>query len=161
MVPKNRGWMWPGGRGSRGPAGLGRRPCKWAAGARIFASMGESQYLSVIRMWAALAWADGVIVDSEAAAMKRLVESADLTDEERETALGWLDKKVELDTTNTSGLSEEARHGIYRAALRLAGVDLDFAEEELQFLDRLRGALEISESTAADLEKSVPGLKRG
>ncbi|HUH04617.1 MAG TPA: DUF533 domain-containing protein [Kofleriaceae bacterium] len=115
----------------------------------------------MIRIWAALAWADGVIVDSEAAAMKRLVESADLTDEERETALGWLDKRVELDTSNTAGLSEEARHGIYRAALRLAGVDLDFAEEELQFLDRLRGALEISESTASDLEKSVPGLKRG
>lgn len=150
------------GAGARsGPSRPGASPCKCPAGVRIFAFMGESQYLSVIRIWAALAWADGVIVDSEAAAMKRLVESADLTDEERETALGWLDKKVELDTTNTAGLSEEARHGIYRAALRLAGVDLDFAEEELQFLDRLRGALEISQSTAEDLEKSVPGLKRG
>lgn len=122
--------------------------------------MGESQYLSVIRIWAAVAWADGVIADAEAAAMKRLVESADLTDEERQTALGWLENKVELDTANIDGLSEEARHGIYRAAARLAAVDLDVAAEERSFLDKLRTHLEISEQTAATLEKGVPALEK-
>ncbi len=120
--------------------------------------MGESQYLSVIRIWAAVAWADGVIADAEAAAMKRLVEGADLTADERETALGWLETKVELDTANVEGLSEEARHGIYRAAARLAAVDLDVADEEKSFLDRLREGLNIDEETAKDIVKAVPAL---
>jgi uncharacterized membrane protein YebE (DUF533 family) len=122
--------------------------------------MGESQYLSVIRIWAALAWADDKIVDSEAAAMKRLVESADLTDEERQTALSWLDTKVELDTAGITGLSADARQGIYRAAGRLAAVDLEIADEERVFLDRLREGLEIDEETAKELEKGVPMLTK-
>ncbi len=122
--------------------------------------MGESQYLSVIRVWAALAWADDKIVDSEAAAMKRLVESADLTDDERKTALGWLENKVELDTANIAGLSEDARKGIYRAAGRLAAVDLEVADEERSFLERLREGLEIDEETARELEKGVPILSK-
>lgn len=121
--------------------------------------MGESQYLSVIRIWAALAWADGVIADAEAAAMKRLVESADLTDEERGTALGWLDEKVELDTENIAGLSDEARQGIYRAAARLAAVDLEIADEERNFLKRLREGLKIDDEAAAKIAESVPALK--
>jgi uncharacterized membrane protein YebE (DUF533 family) len=122
--------------------------------------MAESQYLSVIRIWAALAWADGVIADAEAAAMKRLIESADLTDEERASALGWLDEKVELDTTGIASLSEEARHGIYRAAARLAAVDLEVAEEELHFLARLQEGLDLDDDTARELEKGVPALER-
>jgi len=122
--------------------------------------MAESQYLSVIRIWAALAWADGVIADSEAAAMRRLIESADLTDVERTSALGWLEEKVDLDTESMASLSEEARHGIYRAAARLAAVDLEVAEAELHFLERLQQGLKIDQDTAAELEKGIPALKR-
>lgn len=122
--------------------------------------MGESQYLSVIRIWAALAWADGVIADAEAAAMRRLIDSADLTDEEREEALAWLEEKVELDTANIAGLSMDARHGIYRAAGRLAAVDLEVADEERSFLERLRTGLDIDEETARELEKGVPALDK-
>lgn len=123
--------------------------------------MGESQYLSVIRIWAAVAWADGVIADAEAAAMKRLVESADLTDDERATALGWLEEEVSLDTANTEGLSEEARHGIYRAAVRLAAVDLEIADDERSFLAKLRTGLDISDDDAKELEKGVPAMSSG
>jgi len=122
--------------------------------------MGESQYLSVIRVWAALAWADGVIADAEAAAMKRLVKSADLSDEERDTALGWLENKVELDTEAVDSLSEEARKGIYRAAARLAAVDLDVADEERNFLDKLRDGLKLSEDDVSEIEQSIPALAK-
>lgn len=124
----------------------------------MFRLMGESQYLSVIRIWAALAWADGVIADAEAAAMKRLVKSADLTDEERDTALGWLDTKVELETESLEGLSDEARKGIYRAAARLAAVDLDVAEEERNFLARLRKGLKLSDDDVSEIESSIPAM---
>ena len=35
--------------------------------------MAESQFLSVIRVWASMAWADGVIHDAEAQALRRLM----------------------------------------------------------------------------------------
>lgn len=153
MVPKNLD-RWVG----QGRQRAARRGCQAPREAHIFAYMGESQYLSVIRIWAAVAWADGVIADAEAAAMKRLIESADLTDDERDTALSWLEEKVSLDTANIEGLSEEARHGIYRAAVRLAAVDLEIAADERDFLATLRSGLNISEDDAKDLEKGVPAM---
>ena len=48
--------------------------------------MAETQILSVIRVWAAVAWADGVLAEAEADGMRRLIRSADLTPEEREIA---------------------------------------------------------------------------
>jgi uncharacterized membrane protein YebE (DUF533 family) len=122
--------------------------------------MAESQFLSVIRVWAALAWADGVIADAEAAAMKRLIKSAELTDDERKIALGWLEQKVDLETANITDLAAEARRGIYRAAARLAAVDLDIADTERAFLDRLRDGLDIGSEAAAEIEASIPGMSR-
>jgi uncharacterized membrane protein YebE (DUF533 family) len=121
----------------------------------------ESQHLSVIRVWAALAWADGVIAPSEAAAMTRLIEgSAELSDDERKVAKGFLNSKIELDTTQMAGLSAEAREGIYRAAARLAHIDNDFAEAEQQFLERLRAGLSINEATAKKILESIPPPKK-
>lgn len=120
-------------------------------------TMPDSQYLSVIRVWAALAWADGVIAQAEAVAMRRLVEAADLSDDERNTALGWLENKVDLDIENLGSLSEKAREGIYRAAARLASVDMDVADEERAFLGRLREGLGITDEVAKDIESGIPG----
>jgi len=112
----------------------------------------ENQFLSVIRVWAALAWADDVIADQERDAMKRLIDGAELSDEDRETALSWLENKIELDTDPVADLSERARLGIYRAAVRLAAVDQDVADEEKVFLGRLRDGLGIDAETARDLK---------
>lgn len=120
---------------------------------------GESQFLSVIRIWAAMAWADGKIADQEAEAMKRLIDGAELTDDERATALSWLEHRVDLDTAGVADLSERAREGIYRAAVRLAGVDLEVAEAERTFLGRLREGLGLDEAKAKALEESVPPPK--
>lgn len=124
------------------------------------AAQAQSSFLSVIRVWAALAWADDVIADQEAEAMRRLIDGAELSDAERETALSWLDKKVELETDSIAGLSEEARRGIYRAACRLATVDMDVADEERAFLGRLRRGLDISEADAAEMQASIPAMAK-
>jgi uncharacterized membrane protein YebE (DUF533 family) len=116
----------------------------------------ESQFLSVIRVWAALAWADGVIHEQEALAMKRLVETAGLGAADRAKAMGYLDDKIELDTAGLASLNPVARLGIYKAAVRLAGVDKDFADEEVQFLERLRVGLEIDEATARAARAEIP-----
>ncbi len=115
----------------------------------------ESQYLAVIRVWAALAWADGVVQDSERDAINKLISVAQLNDEEKAIATGLLDEKVELATESISGLSEPAREGIYRAALRMAMVDLDVAKEETAMLARLREGLSIDAEKAAAMEAAM------
>ncbi len=115
----------------------------------------ESRHLAVIRVWAALAWADGVIQESERHAISKLISVAQLSEAERNEAKSYLDSKVELQTESISGLSMAAREGIYRAALRLAMVDLDVADAETAMLKRLRDGLSISDETAATIEKSI------
>jgi len=86
--------------------------------------MSESQHLAVIRVWAAAAWADGTIAKPEAAAMRKLIDaSKELSAADRETALDFLEHKVELEPNAVAGMSEEARQGIYRAAVRLSRID--------------------------------------
>lgn len=121
--------------------------------------MAENQFLSVIRTWAALAWADGVVVAAEALAMRKLIESAELSAADRTTAMGFLETKVELDTTNLAALSGDARKGVYKAACRLAAVDRDLAEPERALLAKLRDGLELG-AAAAEIEASVFGAPR-
>ena len=118
----------------------------------------ESQFLSVIRVWAAMAWADGTIAEAESQALRRLIGAAELEDDERQTAYRFLDQKVELDTANVASLSEDARRGIYRAACRMAAVDREVADSERNLLERLRGHLGIADETAKEIEAGIPGL---
>ena len=118
--------------------------------------MAENQFLSVIRTWAAMAWADGVVVAAEALALRKLIESAELSAADRTTAMGFLETKVELDTASLSTLSPDARRGVYKAACRLAAVDRDFAEPERALLAKLRDGLELGPA-AAEIETAVFG----
>ena len=121
--------------------------------------MAESNvFMSVIRIWAGLAWADGVIVDAEAEAMRRLIAGADgLNDEEKTEALGLLESKVELEIEAVKDLSEQVRQGIYRAAYRLAKVDLEIADEERKFLARLGEGLGLQTTVCKELETAIDG----
>lgn len=118
----------------------------------------KSQFLSVIEVWAAIAWADGVLAEPEAEGLKRLIKTADLTPEERESAAVLLTKKVDLPGDYLAGLSTDARKGIYRNACRMAVVDHVFANSERIILDRLKAKLEIPGEIAQEIEAGVPGL---
>jgi uncharacterized membrane protein YebE (DUF533 family) len=121
--------------------------------------MAETQFLSVIRLWAALAWADGVVAAAEATALRRLIDAAQLSDEERTTAQGFLTARVELEPANLEGLSIDSRQGIYRAACRLAAVDRGVADVERSFLGRLRSILAVAPDAAQDIEAAVFGKR--
>jgi len=77
--------------------------------------MAESQILSVIRMWAAVAWADGVLAVPEAEGLRKLVASADLTDGERAAATQFTSARVALPDTHLTTMPAETRKSIYRA----------------------------------------------
>ena len=118
----------------------------------------ESQILDVIRVWAAIAWADGALVPEEAEGLRRLVTSAELTDEERATAAQFLVAPVTLPEKYPTSLTPLARRGIYRAACRIAVVDHVFTRTERRVLDRLRQLLGVPEDEARDIESQIPGL---
>lgn len=120
--------------------------------------MAESQILSVIRMWAAVAWADGVMSETEVDSLSRLIRTADLTDEERADARSFLEIRTGLPETYLTNLAPEARRGVYRAACRMAVVDHVFSVTERALLDRMRNLLGIPPDVAQEIEADVPGM---
>jgi uncharacterized membrane protein YebE (DUF533 family) len=121
--------------------------------------MAESQILSVIRMWAAVAWADGVMSETELESLTRLIRTADLTDDERTAARAYLEANTGLPDTYLSNLSPEARGGVYRAACRMAVVDHVFSVTERALLDRMAKLLGIPAEIAEEIEADVPGVR--
>lgn len=117
--------------------------------------MAESQALSTIRVWAAVAWADGALAPAEATALNRLIRSAGLAADEMAIANSFLGTRVELDLANLDDLLPDVRKGIYRAACRLAMVDNRIAGDERQFLERLRSGLGIPADIAQQLESAA------
>lgn len=122
--------------------------------------MGESQILSVIRMWAAVAWADGVMSPAEAESLGRLIRTADLTDAERAAAGPYLTERTGLPETYLTELSPEARSGVYRAACKMAVVDHVFTVTERQLLERMRNLLGLTEEAALAIEADIPGVAK-
>jgi hypothetical protein len=117
--------------------------------------MADSPYVAVIKVWAAMIWADDIVTKHEAAALRRLIAGADLTDGERLVALGFLEEKVELDTRGLAELPATEREGIYRAAVKLSAIDDDIADSEIDFLQRLREGLALDAATAERVEDEV------
>lgn len=122
--------------------------------------MAETPTLTVIRMWAAVAWADGVIATAEADGFRRLIDASNLSDEERATARGFLLERVELSDASLRHLSEDARAGIYRAACRMALADHDVALDERKLLTKLGEKLGVSRELAQQIEAQVPGFPK-
>ncbi len=120
--------------------------------------MAESALLSVIRMWAAVAWADGVLAEPEAEGLRRLIRTAELTPEERQASGGFLEAPVQLPETYLTSMTPESRRGVYRAACRMAVVDHVFSDTEKKLLAKLRELLAIPDDIASEIESDVPGL---
>jgi uncharacterized membrane protein YebE (DUF533 family) len=120
--------------------------------------MAESQILTVIRVWAAVAWADGVLAEGEAEGLRRLIRSAELTADEREQALETLEGEVKLPAAYLTNLAADARRGIYRAACRMAVVDHSLHVKERAVLDKLCGLLGVPEDVAKEIEADLPEL---
>lgn len=117
-----------------------------------------SQILNVIRVWAAIAWADGVPSPEEDAGLRRLIRSADLTDVERAAAARFIAEPVAMPELYLESLTAQARRGIYRAGCRVAVVDHVVTRTERRLLNQLREQLGISEESAKEIESEVPGL---
>ena len=118
--------------------------------------MPHPQVMFMIRLLAAVSWADGELAENEAAAIERLINAANLDDEERATARSWLAGPVDLDPGDVGALNENQRLATYQAAVRIALSDEELADEERVLLDRIRDALGISAEQALEIEAEMP-----
>lgn len=109
------------------------------------------QVLLALEVWIAAAWADGVITEAEEHGMKAVINIAKLTDEERQTALGWLKTKILLDDINVSQIPPPERVNIFAAALGVVAMDEEVVAAEKTFLERLQIALQIDDATAKSI----------
>src|SRR5689334_515434 len=106
--------------------------------------------LTIMRLWAAAAWADGVLHPSEAAALRRLIEASDDLDEDaRREALGLLNNPPSIEADAVRTLRPAWREGVYRAALGIVRLDHEISAGEVAWLDRLRAALDLDAATLA------------
>jgi uncharacterized membrane protein YebE (DUF533 family) len=116
----------------------------------------SSPTLHVIHTLAALAWADGQIGEEEAATLRRFIASFSLSDADRAAATGWLESRVELDTSGIAELPEGRKLAMYQVAARMAVADDEIGDSERATLERLREALGLSEDAAAEIESELP-----
>ena len=116
--------------------------------------MRENPSLSVFRLWAAVAWADGAVVEAEAQQYQSLLDYAGLGDAERTTARGFLEHKIELDL-GALAVEPKARENVYETAVRMAAADHEYVLQELLVLSRLQAALNIDDQRAREIEASV------
>ncbi|MCA9675960.1 MAG: DUF533 domain-containing protein [Kofleriaceae bacterium] len=117
--------------------------------------MSDQDYLlTAFKVWAAAAWADGVIVDAERATMQAIIAASKLSDEQRAVATGWLAAPVTVDDAELAKIPEHERLHIYSVACGVAAMDRDVAAAEQAFVERLATALGISK---ADADKARQG----
>jgi uncharacterized membrane protein YebE (DUF533 family) len=105
--------------------------------------------MTAVKVWAAAAWADGVIVESEALAMHAIIEVAKLTDAQKDEARGWLTRKVSIEDVKLANIPATERLHIYAVACGMIAFDKEVAGDERTFLDRLAKSLQISDADAA------------
>ncbi len=103
--------------------------------------------MTIVRVWAASAWADGTMHPAELGALRRCIEESELSPEERGEATILLTAPGELDLQEVQTLKPETREGVYRAALGIVRLDREVSEEEIDFLEKLRGALLLDDAT--------------
>jgi len=120
----------------------------------------EEMFLEVVRLWAATAWADGVIADNEQRLLVGVIGGANVGEATREAALRFLAEPRGLEDAPIDHLGENERRGVYRTACKLTTVDGETAAIERAFLERLRGHLGLDEAAATEIEQQFLKLGR-
>lgn len=129
--------------------------------------MTEQESLASLKILAIVAKADGVIQDSERAALSDALSSHQLPG--GVTVQGIIDGEADLKTEAAKITSSEARESTYSAAVALAAADGDSSPEEKKVLDQLKAAFSIPQERVNFLNRvfqeakdtvSVTGLRQ-
>ena len=114
--------------------------------------MDEALFLTVAKIWAATAWADGVVADNERKLLESVIRNAAVSEATKASALALLGAPMALGDVQIESLSGDQRAGVYRTACRLTTVNRELSDEEKVFLTRLAAHLGLDAATAATIQ---------
>jgi uncharacterized membrane protein YebE (DUF533 family) len=118
--------------------------------------MTDSKHLlTAIKAWAAVAWADGKIVEAERMTMTAIIGLAKINDADRKIAMAWLDEPVKLEDLALDRIPNTERIHIYSVACGVAAMDKDIAQAERTFLEKLATALSLDAAEAQQARKAA------
>ncbi len=112
----------------------------------------EEIFLTAVKVWAATAWADGIMADNERELLDGVIRNAQVSDDTRAAALSCLTARVDLKDAAVDRLSASERAGVYRTACRLATVDRQLNRAEKAFLRRLGKRLGLDDAETAAMQ---------
>jgi len=100
--------------------------------------MAPDERLKILHFLFAAAWADGELADEEGDILATLLSTIEMGDEELERVREWFSKPPPAPDWLTLSEDPETSEAVVRQALVLAGADLTYSLDEIQFLERLR-----------------------
>ena len=120
--------------------------------------MSSEQKLQFLHFLFASAWSDGELVTEEREILQTILSGVDLPKEAVNHVWAWFEEAPE--EPNWEDLREDPvmREVFMRQAMVLAGSDMVFNIEEIQYLDRLREKTGMEEADYQSLWKDVEKL---
>ena len=115
----------------------------------------EKPFLEAIKIWAAAAWADGELDESEAAMVRGMITAGPLDEQEQALASRWLHARVHLDSVDLGKLSPAGRRDIFLSAARVALADGRLVRTERAFLAGLQKMLDIDAGVAKEVVRAA------
>ena len=112
------------------------------------------EMLTILRMWAGAAWADGELHPSEEAALRRLIDASEeeLGKDGKATALALLSAPPVVKPEEVGKLASASREGVYRAALGIVRLDGKVTGDEEAWVVRLRERLNLDPAVLAKID---------
>ncbi len=108
---------------------------------RMLERLDRPTRLQLLRVLAAAAWVDGEVQDHERAFVGRILDKLPIDEEERETALGYLDTPPHPAQTDPRKIPPEYREALVKLVWQLIGADGQVSEDELQAVKDLEELL--------------------
>lgn len=100
--------------------------------------MAPGERLKIVHFLFAAAWADGELAAEEGDILATLLSTIELDADELERVRSWFSTAPPSPDWSTLSSDPETSEAVVRQALVLAGADLTYSLDEIQFLERLR-----------------------
>ena len=100
--------------------------------------MTPHERLKIVHFLFAAAWADGELAQEEGDILATLLSTIELEPGELDRVQGWFSAAPPSPDWTSLSQDPETSEAVVRQALVLAGADLTYSLDEIQFLERLR-----------------------
>ncbi len=110
---------------------------------------------TIIKLLAAMAWADGRVDSEELRVVEAMIESFGVDDEVKDELITWAKTPRTLDDVDASTLSQDDAELVLHQAVLLSFVDGEQSDTEIALLNDLTAKLRMSDESAESVMKGA------